>query len=355
MAPSPVVSVVMAVYNGRPFVADAVSSILEQRWRDLELLIVNDGSTDGTLDVLRTFRDPRIRVLENPRNLGLTPSLNRAVAEARGELVARIDADDIAERDRLSRQVAFLRAQPRVVLLGTGYREIDPVGTIGATRHLSMDPTTLRWELIFRCPFCHSAAMWRREIVASAVGPYDERFQYAMDWDLWQRIAERFEVANLHAPLVRYRIGEHSMTSTHPAVVRETVALRRRALQRLEWLGTEKSSSFDDRVNRMFDVLFAPRLPADLADVRAGIADVDSLSTLFEDALGLDAHGRRAHRRTWRRQAARRLLREATLRRDRRSDVAAARELFALARQLYAPSLFSVKALRYALACVRHP
>ena len=117
---TPRVTVLLAVHNGEPYVRDAVESVLDQTHRDFEFVIVDDASTDGTVVTIESFDDARIRLFRNERNLGQVPSLNRGLREARGAIVARIDADDVSRPTRLERQLAVLDADPRIVGLCQG-------------------------------------------------------------------------------------------------------------------------------------------------------------------------------------------------------------------------------------------
>src|SRR4051794_29608800 len=120
----PKVTVLLAVYNGERYLREAIDSILGQTFQDFEFLIINDGSTDSTREIILSYHDPRIRLVDNEDNIGQTRSLNRGLALAAGQFVARQDADDISEPERLASQVAFLEIHPEVVLLGTWYRKI---------------------------------------------------------------------------------------------------------------------------------------------------------------------------------------------------------------------------------------
>ena len=119
MTPSPRVTVLMAVYNGERFLAEAVASILDQTFRDFEFLIVNDGSTDRSREIILSFGDPRIRLVDNPENIGLTRSLNRGLELAKGGLIARQDADDISLPERLEREIGFLDGNPKAAIVGS--------------------------------------------------------------------------------------------------------------------------------------------------------------------------------------------------------------------------------------------
>jgi glycosyltransferase involved in cell wall biosynthesis len=209
---APAVSVLMSVRNGAPWVRDAVESVLDQTVTDLELVVIDDGSTDATASLLATVGDPRLRVERQPPT-GLTPSLNRALALARAPLVARLDADDVALPERLACQRAFLDAHPDVGLLGTGAREVDASGReIGVVRPPE-DDAAIRRAMIRRNPFVHSSVMMRRSALEEA-GGYDERLAVAQDYDLWMRMSRVTRLANLAAPLVVRRLLPGRVSAT---------------------------------------------------------------------------------------------------------------------------------------------
>lgn len=222
----PEVTVLMAVHNGARYAREAIESILSQTYPDFELLIVNDGSTDRTRDIVLTYDDPRIRLVDNERNLGLARSLNRGLQIAAGDLVARQDVDDLSEPQRLERQVAYMQKHPAIALLGTACTEIDAKGRRLRKSRLPTDPVDLRWNLLFFCPFYHSAVMFRRWAVLERVGFYNEDLSYSLDVDFWRRIASHFPVANLDEMLVRYRVHDESMTATFGDRTREGHRLR---------------------------------------------------------------------------------------------------------------------------------
>jgi glycosyltransferase involved in cell wall biosynthesis len=208
--PVPAVSVLMSVHNGAPWVSEAVASVLGQTDRDLELIVVDDGSTDDTPARLTAVADPRLRLHRQPRT-GLTRALNRALSLARAALVARLDADDLALPERLARQRAFLAAHPEVGLLGTAAREDDAAGApVRVVRPPGDDPA-LRRALIRANPFVHSSVMARRELLTH-VGGYDETLDVAQDYDLWMRLARHTRLANLDEVLVVRRLGSRRVS-----------------------------------------------------------------------------------------------------------------------------------------------
>jgi glycosyltransferase involved in cell wall biosynthesis len=196
----------MPVKNGMPYLPETLASIETQTYRNWEVLIWDNGSTDGTLDELRRWIPSRLpgRLVHN-RPLSLGNSLASLVEAARTELCARIDADDINYPERLERQLAFLRARPEVILVGTDIEFIDDKGSVipGAWTHQHED-ADIRWQLRWECPSCHPTVLFRRSAVIAA-GNYRDCMPYE-DHDLWLRMALSGEMANLPAVLVKYRM-----------------------------------------------------------------------------------------------------------------------------------------------------
>jgi len=208
---APAVSVLMGVHNGAPWVARAVESVLGQTLPDLELIVVDDGSTDATPALLAAVRDPRLLV-ERQARAGLTLALNRALARARAPLIARLDADDMALPVRLERQLAFLVAHPEIGLLGSAARVVDEHDHEMTVIRPPEDDGAIRRALIRRNPFVHSSIMLRRALAAEA-GGYDPSFEVAQDYDLWLRLAPLTAMANLAEPLVTRRLVAGRVTA----------------------------------------------------------------------------------------------------------------------------------------------
>lgn len=228
---APAVSVVMTVHNGEPWLGEALDSVLAQTFQDFELIVVDDGSTDGTPATLQRRADRRIRVIRQ-RQTGQTPALNVALRQAGAPLIARMDADDVALPERLTRQVAFLDAHPSVGLLGTGSHEISPDGARLSTHVPPVDDRSIRRVLIRKNPFVHSAVMFRRAAV-DAAGLYDESFVVAQDYDLWLRMSRVTRLANLPEPLVLRRRAPGQLSSARDTTrIRDEVVAKLRALRR---------------------------------------------------------------------------------------------------------------------------
>lgn len=222
--PNPLVSILLPVYNAEPYLAEAIETLLGQTFTDFELIIVNDGCTDGSAGIIARYRDPRIRVLEQ-ENRGLSPSLNRAVAEARGSYLARQDADDISYPTRLEKQVDFLERHPDYGLLGTwadiylGTRRCDK----GHLHPCANAP--LKFNLLCDNYFVHSSIMMRRSVL-ERVGLYAaEAERQPEDYDLWSRFLRggHCRMANLPERLVGYREVEGSICRTTPQRITDGV------------------------------------------------------------------------------------------------------------------------------------
>lgn len=202
----PAVSVLMAVYNGERFVRAAIESVLVQTLAEIELVVVDDGSTDSTPQILQEYaaKDPRI-VVHRQANQGRATALNRGSAHTHAPLIARLDADDIAEPDRLERQRQFLAENDAVAAVGGAVTFVDAAGRRFADHQYPLSDIEIRRTLDHATPFVHSAVMLRKEAFARA-GGYRPVFGDADDVDLWLRIAEKHQLANLPQTVVRYRM-----------------------------------------------------------------------------------------------------------------------------------------------------
>lgn len=206
MPPKPLVSVLMPVYNGGAFLADAIESILGQSFKDFELVVIDDGSTDNIQEVLQEFIQigPCIKVLKQETNLGLTKSLNHGLAECKGEFVARHDVDDLSGRERLACQVGFLKDHHDYGLIGTAVTRIDGLGNEIAQPIVISGDKNIRAFMRGGNAFVHGSVMMRKSTV-EAVGGYRDGFRYAQDYDLWLRISEITCINNLPERLYKWR------------------------------------------------------------------------------------------------------------------------------------------------------
>lgn len=186
----PFITVLMSVYNNEKTVGNAINSIINQSFQDFEFLIVNDGSSDNTRGVIQSFRDNRIKILDNRFNMGLTGSLNRGLEEAKGRYIARIDADDISLSNRLEKQVLFLSKNPEFILLGTSFNITDKKHRVIKEVKFNINPEKIYYDITFQNLFAHSSVIFRLSD-AFALGGYDRRFEFSQDYDLWYKFTRR--------------------------------------------------------------------------------------------------------------------------------------------------------------------
>jgi hypothetical protein len=203
--PVPLLSVVMSVFQGERFLAQAIDSILEQTFRDFEFIIIDDGSTDASGSILESYRrsDPRVHVYSQ-KNKGLIYSLNRGCGLARGKYIARMDADDIAAPNRLHWQMYYMEAHPAVGVVGGAVEFIDAAGKTLRISRTPLENADIQRALLDSDVIFHPTVVMRKDAFASA-GGY-RNIVDAEDYDLWLRIAEHYELANLPAVLLKYRI-----------------------------------------------------------------------------------------------------------------------------------------------------
>lgn len=214
IAASPSVTVLMSVFNGDAYLEEAIESILSQSYSDFEFLIINDGSTDNTDTILKhaAKRDARIQVIHQD-NQGLVASLNHGLRKARGQLVARIDADDIAYPQRLEKQVSHMAKHPYLLALGSAITLIDSDGNSLKDIYYPVGVDEVRSQMLRGSKLAHPAVIMRRKEVMQ-VGAYREACRHAEDYDLWLRLLELGDIDNLTEPLLFYRHHENKISVT---------------------------------------------------------------------------------------------------------------------------------------------
>jgi glycosyltransferase involved in cell wall biosynthesis len=205
----------MSVFNAGRYLREAVESVLVQSFGDFEFIIIDDGSTDGSPELLRTYAacDSRIRLTAR-ENKGLTVTLNEALARARGEFLARMDCDDVSLPARFERQLSYLRADASIACAGGHFELIDEKGRLlTRLRPPSDDAPIQKLLLAGHTAICHPAAMMRREAVMR-VGGYDTYFKTTQDLDLWLRLGEIGKLANVPEVLLKFRQHGGSISET---------------------------------------------------------------------------------------------------------------------------------------------
>jgi glycosyltransferase involved in cell wall biosynthesis len=210
---SPTLSVVMPLYNAAPYVGEAIQSILNQSFTDFELIIIDDGSTDNSLEVAQSFVDPRIRILKNDANRGIVYTRNRGLREMKGRYFAPFDADDIAHPDKFKIQLEFIEKHPEFALLGTWAHHIDPRGKRLSSRYkLSGSPESIPVKMLFRAYFIQSAVVFRKEVLPPE--GYSEGFEIGEDYKLYFDVSQKCKTWNIPKYLIDYRIHPESITQS---------------------------------------------------------------------------------------------------------------------------------------------
>lgn len=213
----PLVSVIIPVYNAARYVELAVRSIMEQTYRNLEILICDDCSTDASLEIIRGLaqEDSRIVVERNEENLKIVPTLNKLVDKAQGKYIARMDADDISHPQRIEKQVQFMNSHPLCLFCGTNAHYIDESGKKIGRSHLPTALEDICFFLKFYSAFCHPSVLFRASVIKTHL--YSDDFLFAEDYELWCRllIKEKGLAGNLQDELISYRIFKSQSSQKH--------------------------------------------------------------------------------------------------------------------------------------------
>ncbi len=208
----PKVSVIMPVKNGESFLEESIQSILSQTFEDFELVLVDNGSTDKSKDICAKFLGPKVQLVRNEGNQTIADALNLGISIAKGQFIARLDSDDIAEQERLATQVDFLENNPNVGIVGSW---ITIFGDRSVRWKFPTSDPDIKVSLFFKSPFAHQAVMFRSKWQAGEKGFYDPSFDFAEDVELWTRISRHWLCANIPEYLTRYRTHPFQATRTN--------------------------------------------------------------------------------------------------------------------------------------------
>lgn len=200
---TPIISVLMPVYNVEKYVAEAIESVLNQTFSDFELILLDDCSADESAEIIKTFDDPRIVYHRNEKNLGLANNLNVGLKMARGKYIARADSDDICLPTRFETQVKFLENNPDIDLCSCG---LEKFGNEQGVWIRESDPEQVKITMLFYSPVLHATSVWRRESFEKHGLVYDQNAFPAEDYDLWSRAVVYCKLANIPDVLYMYRI-----------------------------------------------------------------------------------------------------------------------------------------------------
>ena len=217
MVLNPLISVILPVYNAEKFLNESINSILEQTYTHFELIIVNDGSTDGSQAIIEHYSDPRIKNIFHTQNKGLVASLNIAIVSAKGDMIVRMDADDIAFKDRVQKQVQYLLDHPAIDIVGT-HAVFFETNTHSPMANWELDlntitPSSIKKALTWENCMIHPSICMRSEIAKSLL--YNEHQKNYEDYDLWLRAtADNINIAKIDESLLYYRVQSNSITQS---------------------------------------------------------------------------------------------------------------------------------------------
>lgn len=205
------ISVVMSVYNGERYLVEAIDSILNQTYSDFEFIIINDCSTDKTAEILQSYNDARIKIINNDENLRLPASLNKGLRLAKGKYIARMDADDIALPDRFEKQISYLEKNQEVAVIGGSLIVFNEQEGEIYTQKADCNELLDKYYLI-PSPILHPTAMLRKSMTVDEGYFYNEKYTSAQDYDLWLRIAKKHKINNIADIVLKYRVHSNSIS-----------------------------------------------------------------------------------------------------------------------------------------------
>lgn len=220
----PRVTVLMPIYNGGKYLREAIDSILGQTYHDFEFVIIDDGSTDNSVEIIQSFKDERIRLILNEKNIGLPSTLNKGIDLSNGEYIVRMDQDDISLPTRLERQVRFMDNYPEVGVCGTWIKYIGiPLRPWRSKiNKYPLKHGEIKSRLLFNSVLAHPSVIMRSSLLEKFHLRYDPEHLYAEDWGLWQRCSFYFLLANIPEVLLLYRLSPGNMTNTGKDILYET-------------------------------------------------------------------------------------------------------------------------------------
>ena len=213
MKTSPKISVLMSVYNSASYLKEAMDSVLNQSFPDFEFIIVNDGSTDKSAEIIQSYKDDRIFLVQNETNKGLIYSLNLGLDLVRGEYIARMDADDVCMPDRLKIQLAFMELSQKVGVLGSDYISFSGSSSKHVSTYAGSD--VIKGFLLFSATFCHPSLMIRKSVIDENNFRFSIEAKHVEDYELWTRMSFSTEFESVKIPLLKYRSHSNQVSNTY--------------------------------------------------------------------------------------------------------------------------------------------
>lgn len=268
----------MPVFNGAPQLELSIKSILKQTYNNFEFIIIDDGSTDESLSIIRNFSDKRIIAKRFKVNSGIVQALNEGINIANGEYIARMDSDDISNINRLDYQIKYMEDNPEIGILGSSGSYIDINNKIIGSYPTSYDSTEIKWYSIFKSPFIHPSVVFRKSIINKYGFLYSDEFKYCEDFDLWYKILNKTKGENLNIPLINYRITYKDYDKLKKNYqITNTLKV---ALRNVRDSFPELNSSDDEIFNAIKIIQYYPTSPRETEN---GLSLLIELYRLFEE------------------------------------------------------------------------
>ncbi|MBU1046181.1 glycosyltransferase [Patescibacteria group bacterium] len=217
---NPKITVLMPVFNGEKYLKEAIESVLNQTFTNFEFLIINDGSTDSTEKIIKSYSDSRIKLINNKKNIGVIRSLNKGLSLSKGEYIARMDADDISLPKRLEIQVEFMDKNPQIGIAGA-WAKIIGEKKIRCSKPI-VNQEKIKIALLFKCPMIHPSVIIRKNFLVKNNLNYNIKYKHAEDYDLWTRAIKYFPITNIKKTLIQYRIHDSNISKTQSNNQNET-------------------------------------------------------------------------------------------------------------------------------------
>lgn len=271
MADSVIITVLMPVYNAEKYIAEAIESILNQTYTDFEFLIINDGSTDNSLKIIESYKDKRIRLINNETNIRLIATLNKGIDLARGKYIARMDADDISLPQRLEKQYTYMESHPEVGLLGSYIRTLGLENNYDV--HFKTTHDEIKFKLFFDTHFPHPAAMIRKSVLIEHDLRFEKAYIHAEDYDLWNRMSRYTRLAVIPEILVHKRVHPDQISVKHtPIQLRVSSDIRRLLIKNM-------SVEASDEEIELYDNFLADKIPVTFKSLKTLLLFFDKLIT----------------------------------------------------------------------------
>ena len=227
----PLISMVTSVYNGEAYLKECLDSVINQTLQDFEYIILNNGSTDSTAGILARYEDPRIRIVQQ-ENLGIARSLNKGIHMAKSDLIARLDADDVSDPNRLEKQIKFMNQHPEIVLCGSRFKVLLEKDYIDFPNHAPEENEAIRKSMSCFNPFAHSTVVFRKTAFIKS-GGYSAKFKFGQDYELWSRLLDFGKAYILKDKLITVRLSEQSTSSQNSKAMRiESLQIRWKAFRK---------------------------------------------------------------------------------------------------------------------------